>query len=208
LLGVNCRLNAQYLKKHPETPLLYDSGITYAPPDQLDGRPPLTPARGKKLVKTLKEMGIDPETALMVIEMVKGMEIFLDIPHLYRRGKGDCNELVPVRVAELWRAGQAASPYLIKEPNNRGGYTYHAIVRHADGSYEDPSMILGMGGKSHKPLREEEIYKNTLRWDNAMQDALELVNEGSMLPDAALKQVELMGYIPRNGVFQCAKDAA
>lgn len=208
LLGVNCRMNKAYLRKNPKTPLLYKSGITYAPPDQLDGRPPLTPARAKKLIKVLKEIGSDPETARMVLEMVRGMEIFLDIPGLYRRGKGDCNELVPVRVAELWMEGRAASPYLVKERNNRGGFTYHAIVLHPDGSHEDPSMILGMGGKSHEHLRKQEIYKNVLRWDDAMTDALELVQQGAMSPDAAMQHVEMLGYLPSNETMRLVRQAA
>lgn len=202
LLGVVCRLNLHYLKKNPDTLSLYDSGVMYAPPDQLDGRPPLTKGRMKKLLNTLKELGCDPETALMVVEIIRGTEIFLDIPALYRRGKGDCNELVPVRVAELWRAGIGASPYLIKARNDRGGYTYHAIVQWPDGSAEDPSLILGMGGEAKALERREEIRKNAERWDRYMKAAAHLVQSQGIPPKLAAEQVDKIGLAPKDGVFR------
>lgn len=127
ILGVVCRLNFLYLKQHPETPSLYSSGVVYTPPDQADGRPPLERKSLTKLLDLLREMGAEPETAMMIVRMMKGIEVFLDIPSLYRRGKGDCNELVPVRVAELWRAGIAANPWLVRARNAKGGFTYHNL---------------------------------------------------------------------------------
>lgn len=208
LLGINCRLNFMHLRKHPDTKALYDSGIVYAPPDQADGRAPLSRSELKKLIKTLRETGFDTETALMVVRMRKGIEIFLDIPALFRRGKGDCNELVPLRVAELWRTGVAASPYLIKFRNERGGWTYHALVLWPDGSSEDPSLILGMGGRARAADRREEIRKNKERWDNYMAAAQQLIHaEAALFQEGS--RIDAMGLLPRDGVFRSPyKEAA
>jgi hypothetical protein len=201
MLGLNCRYNLQYLRKHPETPALYDSHITYTPPDQADGRPPLKKSDLKKLLNLLRNMGADPETALMMVRMLKGIEIFLDIPGLMRRGKGDCNELVPMRVAELWRAGIAASPYLTHMPNDRGGLTYHAIVLWPDGSAEDPSLILGMGGPELANERREECRKNMERWASYMDAAKRLVAAEGAPASAMADQIDQMGLVPKSGVF-------
>jgi hypothetical protein len=105
LMGLNARLNKMQLRNDPAIPKLYDSKILYTPPDQSDGRPPITSSQLRKLLALIRDMGRDEETALMVVRILKGVEIFLDVHGLLRRGKGDCNELVPWRIAELWRAG-------------------------------------------------------------------------------------------------------
>lgn len=202
ILGINCRHNLMYLQKHPETPPLYDSGVVYTPPDQADGRPPLKKSDVSDLLALLRNMGAEPETALMIVRLLKGIEIFLDVQALYRRGKGDCNELVPVRVAELWRAGIAASPYLTKEDNDRGGITYHAVVLWPDGSSEDPSLILGMGGPSRAADRAEEIRKNAERWRSYMSAAERLVVAEGVSPEAVGKKIDAMSLAPRDGVFK------
>jgi len=206
ILGVVCRLNAQYLRKHPETPSLYSSHVVYTPPDQADGRPPLKRSHVKKLLELLREMGQEPETALMVVRMLKGVEIFLDIPALYRRGKGDCNELVPVRVAELWRAGIAANPWLVRAKNERGGFTYHNIVKWPDGSGEDPSLILGMGGPAMNDARREEIRKNAERFGNYIAAAQRLVQVEGASPEAVGRKIDAMGLAPKDGVFKSPYD--
>lgn len=206
ILGVICRVNLQYLRKHPDAPALYDSGVVYTPPDQADGRPPLEKKKLAKLLALLREMGQEPETALMVVRMLKGIEIFLDIPALYRRGKGDCNELVPVRVAELWRAGIAANPWLIKAPNDRGGFTYHNIVKWPDGSGEDPSLILGMGGPARADERREEIRKNAERWEMYMSEAHRLASVEGHSPAQLGRQIDAMGLAPKDGVFRSPYD--
>jgi hypothetical protein len=203
LLGVMCRLNLMYLRNNPSTKPLYEADVKYAPPDQVDGRKPLSASVLRKLLAVLRDdVETDPETALMVVRLLKGMEIFLDIPALYRRGKGDCNELAPVRVAELWRSGIAASPYLTKEPNDRGGVTYHALVLWPDGSSEDPSLILGMGGPSHGGLRREEIRKNAERWGKYMGLAQRLIDAEGVHPDVAGRYVDEIGLAPRDRIFR------
>lgn len=205
LLGVNCLINLQELRRHPELPPLYDSGVVYAEPDQMVKRRGDTPAARLKLVRLLREMGTDPETALMILRMVRGVEVFLDVLNLYQRGRGDCNELVPVRVAELWRAGRMdATPWLSKQRNDRGGWTYHATIKYlADGSSEDPSKILGMDCAPGERL--EEIRKNTERWATHMVAARRMVEAGA--PARALGQkIDLMGWVPSDGRFSLKRD--
>jgi hypothetical protein len=199
-MGIVARINKMYLRRNPDTPLLYESGVVYTKPDQSDGRPPLQRGQTKKLLQIIRDMGQDPETALMVIRILKGIEIFLDIPALYKRGKGDCNELVPVRIAELWRAGVAASPYLTKQARPGGGYTYHALVQYPDGSSEDPSLILGMGQDAEG--RKEEIRKNVERWQNRLAEAQHMLSVDSSVASVAAQQIDQMGFVPRGGVFK------
>lgn len=202
VMGLNSLLNLMYLRRNPETPLLYDSGVVYTPPDQADGRPPLERKKLAKLLALLRDMGQEPETALMVVRMLKGIEIFLDIPALYRRGKGDCNELVPVRVAELWRAGISASPYMTCAPKSGGGKSYHALVLYPDNSTEDVSLVLGMGNKDYADLRREEIRKNAERLGNYSAELSRLVHAGEMTPDAAGNKLDALGLGPKDGVFR------
>lgn len=197
LLGIMCRVNLQYLLRNPQTPALYDSGVRYTPPDQAS-RPPLPRAKVQKLLQLLRDMDQEPETALLVLRILRGVEIFLDIPSLYRRGKGDCNELAPVRVAELWRAGIMARAYLTKAPNGNG-ITYHSIVQHADGSSEDPSLILGMGGPARAAERAEEIRKNKERWTIYMAAATQLIAAEGVPPAILGRQIDQMGLVPRTG---------
>jgi hypothetical protein len=205
-MGIVARLNKMHLRRSPDTPLLYESGVVYTKPDQSDGRPPLKRGQVKKLLQLIRDMGQEPETALMVIRILKGIEIFLDIPALYKRGKGDCNELVPVRVAELWRAGISASPYLTKQARPTGGYIYHAIVQYPDGSSEDPSLILGMHGPEGADARREEIRKNVERYGTHIAEAQRMLEADSSLAPFAAKQIDQMGFVPRGGVFKSPYD--
>jgi hypothetical protein len=127
----------------------------------------------------------------MVIRIMKGVEIFMSIPELYRRGKGDCNELVPVRLAELWRAGILASPYLTKAPvlNEKGGISYHAVVLLPDGSMEDPSLVAGMGGIERAADRREEIDANVYRL-------------AKLIREVGPVQAQQAGFVPSSGVFR------
>jgi hypothetical protein len=202
LLGLVTLRNMMFLRKNPDTPKLYSTNVVYTPPDQSDGRPPLERAKVKKMLALLREMGQEPETALIVLRMLKGIEIFLDIPALFRRGKGDCNELVPVRCAELWCAGIAANPWLIKARGEKGGWVYHNIVKWPDGSGEDVSLILGMGGEARADERREEIRKNAERWATYMDAAQHLIQAEGASPVEVKQQIDSMGLAPRDGVFR------
>ena len=59
-----------------------------------------------------------------------------------RRGLGDCEDLAVWRVAELRSRGEAAKLLL----RQSGPKMWHALVRRADGTTEDPSKKLGMRG--------------------------------------------------------------
>ena len=164
---------------------------------------------GKKLVALCKEMELEPEEALMMMRIAKGVEVFLDIPSLYSRGKGDCNELVPVRVAELWRAGIMASPFLVDEGiNGRGGHSYHAAVWYPeDDSMEDPSLIQGMGGPARDFERRLEIKKNADRRAIYAAAGQQLVAEGGVSPEVVASHIDSMGFVPRDGVFRIRRAA-
>lgn len=200
LLGLLSRLNFYYLTQHPETPALYDSKVVYTPPDQT-AFPPLDNGKMQQIFSILKAMRLPPEVGPMVERICMGAETFRDIPSLYARGRGDCNELVPVRVAELWRAGIMANPYLTKPVRTPGGgLSYHAIVQWPDGSAEDPSLILGMGGAGRAADRVKEMRKNKERWDNYIKAAQHLIAAEGASPDAVADQIDLMGLLPRKRV--------
>lgn len=198
LLGAVSLVNLRYLDQHPGTPRLYDSGVGYVQPDQVT-RPPLAPGDLAQLRALLTRMRQEPEVQDMIERILRGVEIFLDVPALYKRGKGDCNELAPVRIAELWQAGVDASPHLIKEKGLGGGWSYHAAVLHPDGSSEDPSRILGMGDPA---LRLEEIRKNTERYLGHMALGVEVCEEQGYEPEVLGHQMGLLGFLPRDGVFR------
>jgi hypothetical protein len=66
-------------------------------------------------------------------------------PIVYARGWGDCEDLAAWRAAEL-RLGLGGVPpeRAIADTYQSGPRTWHCIVRRADGSIEDPSLMLGM----------------------------------------------------------------
>lgn len=212
MIGITARINKMHLRRgDPKTgkpyPLLYESGIVYTKPDQSDGRRPLSGGEKKKLIGFLKDAGQDPETAIMCLRVIRGIEIFLDLPALLQRGKGDCNELVPMRLAELWRAGVAASPYLSRQERQGGGYSYHALIKYlADGSSEDPSAILGMHGPDGIEARNEEIRKNVERYETRIVEAKRMIDADASLAPYAAKQIDQMGFVPRSGVFKSPYD--
>lgn len=96
-----------------------------------------------------------------------GQENWRDIPtileHVKSTGRGvDCDQLLCWRIGELWHAGIACEPvikwqhlshpmavmcgYPADKVPPEGVWLVHCMVRYADGTIEDPSKILGMGG--------------------------------------------------------------
>jgi hypothetical protein len=59
-------------------------------------------------------------------------------------GFGDCEDLATYRSAELLAHSAGAHPTFRWRRLGRLS-VYHIVVRHADGSIEDPSLLLGMG---------------------------------------------------------------
>lgn len=72
------------------------------------------------------------------------VEEFADIPTVYARRWGDCDDLAPWRVAELRAMGEPAK-IRITWKTLKSGRLFHVLVRRANGQIEDPSKILGMG---------------------------------------------------------------
>lgn len=76
-------------------------------------------------------------------EPVGKVEEFAAVPVVLGRGWGDCDDLACWRVAELRAHGEDAKVRLIWR-KRADGRLYHVLVRRADGTIEDPSLILGM----------------------------------------------------------------
>lgn len=75
----------------------------------------------------------------------RGCEDFWwDVPSVISHGYGKCEDLVAWRLAELWRAGVAAQPFVSAHVDRDGRPVYHVRVVYPDGHLEDPSVILGM----------------------------------------------------------------
>lgn len=106
LLEAHARINLEWLREHPETPLLYQSGVRYRDDSH------------------------------------KRYDEWCDIPTTLTRQHGDCDDLVPWRIAELRFRGLKARG--MARYQHAGGATYHVLVRMPDGTTEDPSQILGM----------------------------------------------------------------
>jgi hypothetical protein len=68
-------------------------------------------------------------------------EAWQTIPEIISNGHGDCEDLTAYLVAWLrvYKKGRAI-PWFRKK-----GRKWHVMVKHADGSIEDPSRLLGMG---------------------------------------------------------------
>lgn len=195
LLGAIAAWNLIYLKSHPSTPLLYESGVRYALPEQMaEGR--LAPEKLAQLKSFLADIGADAETVAMIVRFASGMEIFRTIPTLYARKRGDCDNLVCARVAELWRVGVLASPWLIYEKNEIGGRTYHAQVRHPDGTIEDPSRILGMTCPAEE--KQLEVQKNVARQQQLVEVGKLLIETGAT-PATVGAIIDAHGYVPKGG---------
>jgi hypothetical protein len=91
-----------------------------------------------------------------------GHEDWLDTPAVLRQGYADCEDLAAWRAAELRADGFDVEPvikwqwipremmirqgYPADKLPSRGVWLVHCCVRYPDGSIEDPSKILGMGG--------------------------------------------------------------
>lgn len=66
------------------------------------------------------------------------------IPALYGRSWGDCKSLTGAMVAQLQMKNIPTIPVFrwLERPN--GIKDYHILVERADGTFEDPSKVLGM----------------------------------------------------------------
>lgn len=73
------------------------------------------------------------------------IEEFAAIPAVIERGFGDCDDLAPWRCAELREHGEPAKIRIQWKRNPENGMKlFHIVVRRANGTIEDPSLLLGM----------------------------------------------------------------
>jgi hypothetical protein len=72
-------------------------------------------------------------------------QIWDTVSAFQERGFGDCKTLTAILCAERRLAGRECDPvhrFMLRKDN---GLDYHILVARDDGSYEDPSKVLGMG---------------------------------------------------------------
>lgn len=118
----------------------------------------------RRAEKGLSDTVIPPLYASGVVyrEEAPGREDWPDVLEVYRLRWGDCEDLAAIRAAELRVAGVECEPvikwqwipremmlaqgYPADKLPDRGVWMVHCCVRFPDGSVEDPSKILGMGG--------------------------------------------------------------
>ena len=227
LLEALTQFDIDYLDDHPETPHLYDIGIAYKRPEQLDRK--LTSEQIASLRKFLKGLGLTDYAVDAHVAMAMGTEMFRQISRVDANGGGDCDNWSPWRTAELRRAGmRGAKPgvtsrvvegraimhtlTLIPEPMPSllsliGEEQAAPIVGETD---EDPSLILGMGGPARFRDRLSEIRKNWERHDIYMAQAKDLVAARRALgaddvreyAAILLAKIDSLGFIPKNGEFK------
>ncbi len=94
-----------------------------------------------------------PCPALYRAGVIYGRTVVWDtIPAVIAKGYGDCKSLTPWLIAEYRQRGIAAEPVFRWVNNAKGGIDYHILVGLADGSFTDPSKVLGMGKNENAPM--------------------------------------------------------
>lgn len=159
LLQALTNINRLYLQEHPETPLIYKSGIKYKVPEQFERAD--VPELGvlERYIADNKAPDRVKAALKSIAGQVGGGEHFRDIPRIIENGGGDCDNVASWRAAELCEMGVPARPYITWRERADGGTTYHVIVMFDDGTSEDPSLLLGMGGAARAADRKEEERK-------------------------------------------------
>lgn len=195
--------NMTYLSEHPDAPRLYRSGVTYSAPNQTN-REAVPELAAMLRVIDQRKLARDPDAqaAWQRVIDVFGGERFRDVPNILRNGGGDCDNMNCWRAAELRLAGIPASPYVTSR--HQGNRTImHAIVEHPDGTAEDPSRILGMGGSDGDSAakRAEENRKNDERRAILATGIRRKVESGLLLPDAGVVALDTIV-----GIFPTAKE--
>lgn len=74
-------------------------------------------------------------------------EVWDTIPALYEKGYGDCKSLTAAMIAERLVRGVQAYPVFRFDyrKDGSGELDFHILVQNPDGTFEDPSKVLGMG---------------------------------------------------------------
>jgi len=160
LLEALTRCNQLYLREHPETPLIYQSGIKYIVPEQFEKAKLPQVAKVREYLNKKAPADI-VEAFDSMAEMVGSGEHFRDIPRIIENGGGDCDNVASWRCAELREKLRIpAKPYITWRKRPDGGTTYHVVTAYPDGTIEDPSRLLGMQpGPEGDIARAEEERK-------------------------------------------------
>lgn len=160
LLEALTRCNQLYLRNNPNTPLLYKSGVTYKLPEQFERNNMPEAVLARNWLSKANAPSNVRDAFENLAEQCGSGEHFRDIPRVIENGGGDCDNVAAWRAAELREKGFDVSPYITWRKRPDGGTTYHVIVRwNNDGSSEDPSLLLGMGGAEKAQERAEEQEK-------------------------------------------------
>jgi hypothetical protein len=100
------------------------------------------------------------DTGAIRYDVEESRELFDDATLVTARRSGDCDDLAAYRLAELWHDGEAGARALVRyvpslDPRLPAPWLFHALIRRADGTIEDPSRDLGMGWLvDPDPIRE------------------------------------------------------
>jgi Transglutaminase-like superfamily len=114
-------INCVWLKYHPDTPPLYESGVIYVPE--------------KRRVINIAGIGE---------KVLEYGEDWQSIPAALKKKKADCEDLAAWRAAELRMKGIKARPWIKVRKLPSGAWRAHAVVKWPNGRIEDPSAKLGM----------------------------------------------------------------
>jgi hypothetical protein len=222
------QLDGDYLDDHPETPHLYDTGIAYKRPEQLDSK--LTRSQVNGLRKFLKGLNFTDYAIEAHVAMAMGTEMFRQIGRIDENGGTDCDGWSPWRTAELRRAGMRGAKPGVVSREVGGRIIMHTVTMLPDPlpsllallgeeapapatgeSDEDPSLILGMGGAGRFADRLKEIKTCWDRHDFYMDQAKALISakRASVGEDAArdyartlLAKIDSLGFVPKDGKFK------
>jgi hypothetical protein len=93
-------------------------------------------------------------------------ERWQNVEQLMRSRRADCEDLASARTAELRVSGEDPEARAIAYRSKRN--VWHCVVRRGNGTIEDPSRVLGMGGGNMQGLgysvrREGDGYRATVR---------------------------------------------
>ena len=191
------------LTARPTFSLLYDTNVVYDLPEQL--KKPVSSAAKAQVAKILRRDGVSQSKIRSTLDFLEGVETFYDTPRLYEEGLGDCNILVPTRIAELRRVGIPAEAVLVKKTAGGINY-YHAQLQippmpgiaEVNGvpqpSIEDPSVILGMNGAG--PEMREEMRRNVERVQVMCGRAAAVLGVFGGNGPAIGARIQMCGFVP------------
>jgi len=143
--------NAGYLLEHPEVPPLYKSGI-YWKQEEPQGRTACPEGDGQELflgipqVRTQGFADCEDVACWRVSEVRQGRGTQLAKRERTTPTPGHPRPtIIPMPWGALTATGPDVLPAFFKRQVLPGQWVYHIIVFWPDGSFEDPSRVLGMG---------------------------------------------------------------